>query len=168
MLRTALPWRCAARNETGSGPESPRSRDVQASLAGGDQRHRPASRKEPGTRVWHGLPATPGGVSTADRRGDERRSLQPLQGGELHFDRYGNIPCDLAEAMLDESKNIVLGGRPEGLHLVGGYRPQRSAFISEIHPRWMGTMAVGVSTMRHGSVNTVSRQQTGIVRRKSP
>jgi len=46
-------------------------------------------------------------VSTADRRGDERRLLQP-HGGDLLFGRLGHRRRDLAGAILDETAINVL------------------------------------------------------------
>jgi hypothetical protein len=48
-------------------------------------------------------------VSTADRREDERRLLQPHNGGDLLFGRFGDDRRDLAEAILDETAINVLG-----------------------------------------------------------
>ena len=47
-------------------------------------------------------------MSTADRRGDERRLLQPHDGGDLLFGRFVDSPRDLAEAILDETAINVL------------------------------------------------------------
>ena len=42
-------------------------------------------------------------MSTADRREDERRVLQPHDGGDLLFGRIEDGPSDLAEPILDET-----------------------------------------------------------------
>jgi hypothetical protein len=68
----------------------------------------PGASSEPGAHVERERPATPGGVSTADRRGDERRLLQPHDGGDLLFGRFGDGARDLAEAILDETAITVL------------------------------------------------------------
>ncbi len=47
-------------------------------------------------------------MSTADRQEDERRLLQPHDGGDLLFGRFGDGPRDLAEAILDETAINVL------------------------------------------------------------
>jgi hypothetical protein len=47
-------------------------------------------------------------VSTADRREDERRLLQPHDGGDLLFGCFDDARRDLAEAILDETAINVL------------------------------------------------------------
>jgi hypothetical protein len=91
--RTSLPWPCTVRSDPRSGPESPRSQDAEASVAGANQRHRPALRKEPSGRMKHGRPATPRGVPLADRRGDERRLLQPPARAATSLGRHEGGPA---------------------------------------------------------------------------